>query len=158
MARRKHHRRRYSRRRISGVGAKGVLMKIAGVGVGIFAGRMITSKLGATVNPKIASAIPVIAGIFVPKYLRSDLGAGIGDGLIAAGVLGELQAFNVLSGIGAVPPPGAYANLNTAAGNNYDARTAKAVGDGRPIMRSTVGMMNGIPTGELMTIGALMEE
>jgi hypothetical protein len=160
MARRKHHRRRHSRRRISGVSAKGALMKVAGIGAGIFAGRMLTTKLGATLNPKISGAIAIVAGIMLPKYLKSDLGSGVGDGLIAAGVLAELQSFNVLSGIGALPmtpPVGQYAAITT--GNQYNSQTAKAVGaDGRPIMRQAVGYLNGLPQRELNIIGALIEE
>lgn len=167
MARRKSHRRRTHRRRISGVNVKGVLSKVAGIGVGIFAGRMLTTKLGATMSPKITGAIAILAGAMLPKYMKSEIGQGIGDGLVAAGVLAELQSFNVITGIGAMPGsaqvPGMSANVST--GNNYNARTARAVGyqqniggETRPIMRQAVGYMNGIPEDELRTIGALMEE
>lgn len=156
----KHTRRRHThRRRVSGTGsAKGVLMKVAGVGAGIFAGRMLTTKLGATMNPKISGAVAILAGVFIPKYLKSELGQGIGDGLVAAGVLAELQSFNVLAGIGAAPPPGAFAQLNT--GSNYNAKKAVTVGasPGRSFVKASVGgsSMNGFK--ELKMLGALMED
>lgn len=165
MARKKTHRRRsHTRRRISGVNAKGILMDVAGIGVGIFAGRMLTTKLGATLNPKISGAIAILAGAMLPRYMKSALGTGIGNGLVAAGVLAEMQSFNVISGIGAIGDlnniPGDFASIST--GNNYNAKNARAVGDGRPIMRQAVGYMNGFNPGmseaELRTIGALIEE
>lgn len=165
MARKKTHRRRsHTRRRISGVNAKGIISKVAGIGVGIFAGRMLTTKLGATLSPKISGAIAILAGAMLPRYMKSEIGAGIGDGLVAAGVLAELQSFNVIAGIGAIDLnniPGDYASIST--GNNYNSKKASAVGDpGRPIMRQAVGYMNGFNPGmseqELRTIGALIEE
>ena len=158
MAKRKNHRRSHTRRRrVSGVGMKGVLVKVAGIGAGIFAGRLVSTKL-TSLNPKISGAIVIAAGVLLPKYLKGDFGSGMGDGLISAGVLAELQSFNVISGIG-YATPGNSALTNTGA-NGYRPSTARTVGDaGRPIMRSTVGgALNGIPKSMMNAIGALYEE
>jgi hypothetical protein len=159
MARRKrrvHHRSHRRRSRIGAVNMKSALMKVAGIGAGVFAGRLLQTKLAATLSPKILGAVTIVAGVLVPKYIKSDLGQGLGDGLISAGILSELQSFGVIAGIG-YAPPGTTAMVNTGA-NGYTGSARTVGGDGRQIMKSTVGHLNGIPMGELQKIGALFEE
>lgn len=163
MARSRRRRSHHSRRRRSRVGAvnmKSALMKVAGIGAGVFAGRLIQTKLSATLSPAILGGVTIVAGVMIPKYIKSDLGQGLGDGLVASGILAELQNFGVISGIG-YAPPGAYAMTATGA-NGYNANTAKTVGapnyPQRQIMKSTVGYLNGVPNSELNKIGALFEE
>jgi len=160
MARRKrrHHVSR-RRHRVGAVNMKSALMDVAGIGVGVFAGRLLTTKLGATLSPTIMGAVTIVAGVMIPKYMKSSLGQGIGNGLIAVGILGELQQFGILSGIG-YPAAGSTTTTRTGA-NGYNpgmAKTVGAPGYGRQIMKSTVGQLNGIPLGELNRLGALFEE
>lgn len=162
MARRKHRRshRTHRRSRVGAVNMKSALMKVAGIGAGVFAGRMLQTKLAATLSPKILGGVSIIAGVLVPKYIKSDLGQGLGDGLVASGILIELQSFGVLSGIG-YAPPGSYTMTQTGA-NGYNANTAKTVGASasapRQIMKQTVGHLNGVPMSELNKIAGLFEE
>ncbi len=166
MARRKKSRRHHSRRRrVGAVNMKGALAKLAGIAAGVFAGRLIITKMASSsLTPQILGAGVIAGGIFIPKFLKSDLGQGIGDGMAAIGLLAELQSFNVLSGIGAYPPPGQYSSVAT--GNNYNATAARAVGApavrvmGAPvtrnIMKTTVGRMNGVGMSKA-ALGALLE-
>jgi hypothetical protein len=158
MARRKRrHHSTSRRRRVGAVNMKSALMKVAGIGAGVFAGRLLTTKLSATLSPAILGGVTILAGVMVPKYIKSDLGQGLGDGLVAVGVLAELQNFGLLSGIG-YAPPGSNAAIRTG-GNGYNPNTVKTVGaNPRQIMKSTVGYLNGIPPSELNKIGALFEE
>jgi hypothetical protein len=153
-ARRRKHR-THRRSRVGAVNMKSALMKVAGIGAGVFAGRLLQTKLAATLSPKILGAVTIVAGVMIPKYIKSDLGQGLGDGLISAGILSELQSFGVISGIGYVTP-GTNALANTGA-NGYNGN-ARTVGAPRQIMKSTVGHLNGVPMSELQKIGALFEE
>lgn len=162
---RKRHRRHSSKRRHHRVGAihaGSAIKKVAGIAAGVFAGRLIATKLGATMNPKLTAAIPIVAGIFVPRFIKSDLGQGLGDGLIAVGTLGLLQQFNVVTGIGYITP--GTAALNRTGHNMYNPATAKTVGAAnrmgapRPGLNRAVGTLNGIPKSTLTKLGALLEE
>ena len=104
MARRKRATKKssYRRRRMSGVGAMGsqitgALYTIAGA----VAAGAVTKFLPATMNEKLKSAVPVVVGIMLPKYLKGNIGAGLGAGMIAAGGLKLVQSFGILNGIGA---------------------------------------------------------
>lgn len=154
--------RRHHSRRMGALNVKSALMDVAGIGAGIFAGRLLQTKLATTVSPKISGAVAIVAGIMLPKYMKSALGQGIGNGLIASGVLAELQSFGVVSGIGYAPPGSTI--LTATGANGYNPGSARTVGrnaglgDGRQIMKSTVGHLNGVPLSELHKIGALFEE
>jgi hypothetical protein len=166
MARRRTHRRRHhSRRRIGAIKAGSAIKKVAGIAAGVFAGRLIVTKVASTMDPKIANAIPLVVGFFVPKFLKGDIGEGIGDGLIAAGTLGLLQNLNVVSGIG-YASPGQSAFVRTGA-NMYNPHTARTVGAPQRyptstpqpgIMNRAVGTLNGMPRKTLTRLGALLEE
>lgn len=154
--RKKHHHRR---RRVGAVNVKGVVTKVAGVAAGIFASRLLSTKLSTTLSPKITGAISIIAGVMLPKYIKSPIGEGIGDGLLAGGVLAELQAFNVVSGIGYMAP-GVAAMVKTGH-NNYTPSTARTVGANvRPFVKQAVGnsSLSGIPISTMKALGALYEE
>ena len=103
MARRKRATKKssYRRRRMSGVGAMGsqitgALYTIAGA----VAAGAVTKFLPATMNEKLKSAVPVVVGIMLPKYLKGNIGAGVGAGMVAAGGLKLVQSFGILNGIG----------------------------------------------------------
>jgi len=102
MARRRKSR-KVSRRRRSRVGAigKGFIMDAAGLVAGAAAGRILTAsgKILPNLDPKLKSAAVVAIGAFFPKLVKGALGKSIGDGMIAAGGLGLLQATNILGAI-----------------------------------------------------------
>lgn len=102
MARRKKSR-KVSRRRRSRVGAigKGFAMDALGLVAGAAAARILTSapKILPNLDPKIKSAGVIALGAFFPKFMKGSFGKSIGDGMIAAGGLGLLQATNILAGI-----------------------------------------------------------
>jgi hypothetical protein len=50
-------------------------------------------------DAKIKSAAVVAIGAFFPKFVKGSLGKSIGDGMVAAGGLGLLQATNILGAI-----------------------------------------------------------
>ena len=108
MARRKKASRKTSRRRrMSGIGAVGsmassVLYAVAG---GVMAGA-VTKYLPASLNDKVKSAIPVAVGLFLPKFVKGNAGAGIGAGMVAVGGLKLVQSFGVLNGIAGIDAPG----------------------------------------------------
>ena len=103
MARRKRATKKssYRRRRMSGVGAMGsqitgALYTIAGA----VAAGAVTKFLPATLNEKLKAAVPVVVGIMLPKYLKGNIGQGVGAGMVAAGGLKLVQSFGILNGIG----------------------------------------------------------
>jgi hypothetical protein len=77
---------------------KGFFMDAAGLVVGAAAARVLTSsgKILPNLDPKIKSAGVIAIGAFFPKLLKGSFGKSIGDGMVAAGGLGLLQATNVL--------------------------------------------------------------
>jgi len=103
MARRKKRsapsRRRKSRR--MGAIGKSFIMDAAGLVAGAAAARVLTSsgKILPNLDAKIKSAAVVAIGAFFPKFVKGSLGKAIGDGMVAAGGLGLLQATNILGAI-----------------------------------------------------------
>ena len=104
MARRKRatKKRTTRRRRMSGVGAMGsqvtgALYTIAGA----VAAGAVAKFLPSTMNEKLKAAVPVVVGIMLPKYLKGNIGQGVGAGMVAAGGLKLVQSFGILNGIGA---------------------------------------------------------
>ena len=103
MARRKKKaapRRRRSGRKMGALG-KSFLMDAAGLVAGAVGARILTSspKILPNLDPKIKSAGVVALGVFFPKLVKGSIGKSIGDGMIAAGGLGLLQATNILGAI-----------------------------------------------------------
>jgi len=103
MARRKKRSapsRRRSGRKMGAIG-KGFFMDAAGLVVGAAAARVLTSsgKILPNLDPKLKSAGVIAIGAFFPKLLKGSFGKSIGDGMVAAGGLGLLQATNVLGAI-----------------------------------------------------------
>lgn len=103
MARRKKRsapsRRRKSRK--MGAMGKSFLMDAAGLVAGAAAARILTSsgKILPNLDAKIKSAGVIALGAFLPKFVKGSFGKSIGDGMIAAGGIGLLQATNVLGAI-----------------------------------------------------------
>ena len=108
MARKKKASRKTSRRRrMSGIGAVGsmassVLYAVAG---GVMAGAVV-KYLPSTLNDKIKSAVPVAVGLFLPKFIKGNAGAGIGAGMVAVGGLKLFSSLAPNLGIGQIDMPG----------------------------------------------------
>jgi len=112
MARRKRAtKRRTTRRRMSGVGAMGSQVTNAIYTIaGAVAAGAVAKFLPSTMNDKLKAAVPVVVGIMLPKYLKGNIGAGIGAGMVAAGGLKLVQSFGILNGI-----PNDYSSYQTPA-------------------------------------------
>jgi hypothetical protein len=84
-----------------GAMGKSFVMDAAGLVIGAAVARVLTSspKILPNLDPKIKSVGVLAIGTFFPKLLKGALGKSIGDGMIAAGGLGLLQATNVLGQI-----------------------------------------------------------
>lgn len=91
---------RRSRRKVGAIG-KSFVMDALGLVAGAAAARVLTGspKILPNLDPKLKSAGVIAIGAFFPKVLKGSLGKSIGDGMIAAGGLGLLQATNVLGAI-----------------------------------------------------------
>lgn len=103
MARRKRKAapsRRRSGRKMGAIG-KGFIMDAAGLVVGAAAARVLTSspKILPNIDAKLKSAGVIAIGAFFPKLLKGSFGKSVGDGMVAAGGLGLLQATNILGAI-----------------------------------------------------------
>jgi hypothetical protein len=94
--------RRRRSHRMGAVNLQSVGMKVAGIAVGAFADNL-ARKNFTSINPKILAVVEIAAGVFIPRFMKSSLGEGIGDGLIAVGTINLLKGFSVISGVGAVP-------------------------------------------------------
>ena len=106
MARRKKaSKKRVSRRRSKRMGAAGstltnVLFTIAGGVAARFVSNTINgTKLNESYKKYVASVAPIAVGLFLPKFIKSDMGKALGTGMIAVGGLGLVQSTGVLSGM-----------------------------------------------------------
>ena len=106
MARRKkHHAKKHSRRRSKRMGAAGstltnALFTIAGGVAARFVSNTINgTSLNDSYKKYVASVAPIAVGIFLPKFIKSDMGKSLGTGMIAVGGLGLVQSTGVLSGM-----------------------------------------------------------
>jgi hypothetical protein len=103
---------RYTRRRKSGMsGMGGSIMDAAYlVGGGViaqFVGNMInkataTSTMSAGTKNLINGAVPIVAGVLTPRFIKGDVGAKLGAGMIAVGGVKILQGTGILKGVGAM--------------------------------------------------------
>lgn len=111
-AKKRHHVKRRRSHSMHGVG--GQLMSsayvIGGAVIAQFVSKavstaMASSTMSATTKGLINGAVPVVAGIFTPKFIKGDVGAKLGAGMIAVGGLKLVQATGVISGVGAMSNP-----------------------------------------------------
>jgi hypothetical protein len=120
MARRKSKAKKstYRRRRSGMSGMKGTFASAAYlVGGGViaqFVGNMInkataSSTMSAGTKNLINGAVPIVAGVLTPRFIKGDVGAKLGAGMIAVGGVKLLQGTGVLRGVGAMMNP--YANM-----------------------------------------------
>jgi len=108
--RRKHHaKRHHTRRRRSHMsGISGNLTSAAYIAGGAVLAQIIVQKFIAPMTTKqtsttqglIAGAVPVVLGIMTPKFIKGDVGAKLGAGMIATGGLNLVKTTGLVSGIG----------------------------------------------------------
>lgn len=101
MARKKNKNKNTYRRPKRSIGAVGaemaseILATTAGAVVGV---KMIT-MLSGKIDGKIASAIPLAVGVFLPKFVKNPMVKGVAQGMIAVG--GMKLVTNLLPALGA---------------------------------------------------------
>jgi hypothetical protein len=91
-------------KRIGAVGMKGGLSSALFTIAGGVAARFVSNTInGTTLNDSykkyVASVAPIAVGLFLPKFIKSDIGKSLGNGMIAVGGLGLVQSTGVLSGM-----------------------------------------------------------
>jgi hypothetical protein len=85
---------------MSGMGAMGGnLTTVLSMVGGAVIGRILQSKLESKVNPKLLAGGQVAVGLFLPKFVKSKLGAGLGAGMVVNGGVTLLNQFGVISAI-----------------------------------------------------------
>jgi len=113
MARRKHHakKRHHTKRRrhsaLHGIG--GSVASAAYIAGGAVLAQVLVQKFVApmttgqtsTTQGLINGAVPVALGILTPKFIKGDIGAKLGAGMIAVGGLNLVKTTGLVSGIGA---------------------------------------------------------
>jgi hypothetical protein len=84
-----------TKRRRSRVGAvpKGSIMSSIGLIAGAVAGRLVVKKVLPSQDEKIKNAGVMVVGFLLPKFIKSEIGKSIGNGMIAAGGLGLAGSF-----------------------------------------------------------------
>jgi hypothetical protein len=100
MARRKR-KKSYSRksRRMGAAGGGKLMDMVAVIGGSAVAG-LLTSKLFPNLDDKIKNAAVIgVGGFLMPKVIKGSIGSALGMGMVAAGGLGLLRNFGVISGV-----------------------------------------------------------
>lgn len=116
MARRKSKAKKstYRRRRSGMSSMKGTFASAAYlVGGGViaqFVGNMVSkatasSTMSASTKSLVSGAVPIVAGVLTPRFIKGDVGAKLGAGMIAVGGVKILQSTGVLQGVGAMMNP-----------------------------------------------------
>ena len=106
MARRKKHTKKITRRRKSrkmgaaGSGMTNALFTIVGGVAARFVSNTINgTTLDASYKGYVAAAAPIAVGLFLPRFIKSDMGKALGTGMIAVGGLELVQSTGVLAGM-----------------------------------------------------------
>jgi hypothetical protein len=89
------------RRRVSGISSSNLLMTVAGIAGGAIVARVAANMAAKSIalNPKIVSAGQIALGVFLPKFIKSQLGKDLGAGMIAVGGLSLAQNLGVIAGV-----------------------------------------------------------
>jgi hypothetical protein len=133
MARRKKtSKKRVTRRRSKRMGAVNMaggltsaLFTIAGGVAARFVSNTINgTNLDASYKGYVAAAAPIAVGLFLPKFLKNDMGKALGTGMIAVGGLELVQSTGVLKGIDGMEMPmiAGYQNYMALAPTNQNTR------------------------------------
>ena len=113
-AKKRHHTKRRRHSAMHGIG--GSVASAAYIAGGAVLATIINQKLvgpmldkqatmSANTKNIITGALPIALGIFTPKFIKGDVGAKLGAGMIAVGGLKLVQATGVISGVGAMSNP-----------------------------------------------------
>jgi hypothetical protein len=109
MARRKKQvKRKTTRRRrmgATGGGLMSVAYLVGGAVAAQLVGKVVDTALAKSTmsdmtKKAISGAAPIVAGYFTPKFIKGDVGAKLGAGMVAVGGLKLVQATGVISGMG----------------------------------------------------------
>ena len=79
-------RRRTSRRSMGAVGAN-MASEILSVTAGAVIASKVIQMVSGRLDAKIAAAVPVAVGVFLPKFVKNPMAKGIANGMIAPGEL-----------------------------------------------------------------------
>lgn len=136
----KTHRRRRSHR-MGAIDVKKVGLKVIGVAGGAFAARtlnnVVVKQFPTLLSGWMIGAGDVVIGALLPKFIKSDLGAALGDGFIAIGALTAMQGLGIVAGLGAV-----HRVPTRVIGSGSQPFLSRMVGaSNRPYLRQTVGRM-----------------
>ncbi len=101
-------RRRTSRRSMGAVGAN-MASEILSVTAGAVIASKVIQMVSGRLDAKIAAAVPVAVGVFLPKFVKNPMAKGIANGMIAVGgqrlvgsflpALGETDDVVLVSGL-----------------------------------------------------------
>ena len=116
MARRKkhtkkvHHRRKS--RKMGAAGKSGITNALFTI-VGGVAARFVSNTInGTTLDASykgyVAAAAPIAVGLFLPRFIKSEMGKALGTGMIAVGGLELVQSTGVLAGVSGFPVIAGY--------------------------------------------------
>lgn len=86
-----HTKRRKSR--VGAIGKGGSLMSSIGIIAGAVAGRLVVKSVLPSMDEKIKNVGVVALGFVLPKFVKSDMGKSLGNGMIAAGGIGLVSSF-----------------------------------------------------------------
>jgi hypothetical protein len=138
MSRRKKHTKKVTRRRKSRkMGAAGSNMTnalftiVGGVAARFVSNTINGTTLDASYKGYVAAAAPIAVGLFLPRFIKSDMGKALGTGMIAVGGLELVQSTGVLAGMSGFPVIAGY-------GKRYMALA--------PSMQNTRGVIAGMDT------------
>jgi hypothetical protein len=132
------------RRRIGGIGKRRENgMRLIGLVAGAVAPAFIGMiKInGNPIDPKIVGGASLVVGYLLPTFIKGDLAAGVGDGMIASGGVTLLKEFNVISGI---PIIAGWQDMKTINGTGKPADTLKEMGQTSVFRPSVSQVMNGM--------------
>jgi len=90
-------RRRTSRRSMGAVGAN-MASEILSVTAGAVIASKVIQMVSGRLDAKIAAAVPVAVGVFLPKFVKNPMAKGIANGMIAVG--GQKLVGSFLPGLG----------------------------------------------------------
>lgn len=127
------HRRKTTRKK-RGVGSIDIEqtgMKILALGGGAAGARLLNTvliKQFPTLTPMISGLIQVAAGAVIPMFVKNEIVANVGNGMIANGVMVELVNFGIISGVGATGRTMQY-RVNGTSALSAVGRTRRRVGN-----------------------------
>ena len=106
-AKKRHHTKRRRHSAMHGIG--GSVASAAYIAGGAVLAQVLVQKFVApmttgqtyTTQGLINGAVPVALGILTPKFIKGDIGAKLGAGMIAVGGLNLVKTTGLVSGIGA---------------------------------------------------------